>query len=505
MRPRRLPKTEKALRGMVAALAALPSMLGHAHAQQSDAERLRDLFVTPVSISSAPRPVGSGARALGMSAFTAIADDATAASWNPAGLIQLERPEISGVMSYLSRSEDFVSVDPGLSLEPGDMTSTDINYLSGVLPFRVFNTNVVASINYQQVYSFDRKLDFAYVSTSKDVSTQNLGHGISLKTTTATERTSEIDFAQDGSIYAITPAFAIQISPRLSFGAAVNFYRNRLTESNTFTETTNILTHWSVNTRSKILGLEGAIQPEPMEFFFEGEVSESKEFSDVQGANVTLGGLWNVTEKVTLGLTADLPYTLDMKEKVTIETKSIRSVDQDGRVMSYPSLHTPPVESDVEYDFPLTLGLGAAYRFSDAFSVAADVGWTDWSRFRFRREDGTEINPISHDMAAEDGKLDPIKDTWAARLGAEYLFILKKTVIPVRAGVFLEQQPGIGAADDIYGASVGTGISIGNVIFDVAYQARFGNDVLGSVFSNVEGTQADTVEHQVFGSVIVHF
>ncbi len=48
-----------------------------------------------VRISSSPNPVGSGARAVGMgSAFIAIADDATAASWNPGGLIQLERPEL---------------------------------------------------------------------------------------------------------------------------------------------------------------------------------------------------------------------------------------------------------------------------------------------------------------------------------------------------------------------------------------------------------------------------
>ncbi|NQT84831.1 hypothetical protein HQ563_17570, partial [bacterium] len=75
----------------------------------------------------------------------------------------------------------------------------------------------------------------------------------------------------------------------------------------------------------------------------------------------------------------------------------------------------------------------------------------------------------------------------------------------VRAGVFLEQQPGVEGPDDIYGASLGTGISIGNIIFDVAYQARFGDDVLKSVFANVQETDADTVEHLVFASVIVHF
>src|SRR5262249_28816848 len=44
-----------------------------------------------------------GARALGMGgAFLARADDATAATWNPAGLSYLRRPEVSVVGNYLS-------------------------------------------------------------------------------------------------------------------------------------------------------------------------------------------------------------------------------------------------------------------------------------------------------------------------------------------------------------------------------------------------------------------
>ena len=50
--------------------------------------------------SGSPNPVGAGARALGMGgAFIGVADDATAASWNPGGLIQLETPEVSAVVS----------------------------------------------------------------------------------------------------------------------------------------------------------------------------------------------------------------------------------------------------------------------------------------------------------------------------------------------------------------------------------------------------------------------
>lgn len=41
---------------------------------------------------------GTGARALGMGgAYTAVADDVTAAVWNPAGLALLDRPEVMAV------------------------------------------------------------------------------------------------------------------------------------------------------------------------------------------------------------------------------------------------------------------------------------------------------------------------------------------------------------------------------------------------------------------------
>ncbi len=60
-----------------------------------------------VEIPSSLNPVGSGARALGMGgAFIAVADDATAASWNPGGLIQLVTPEVSAVGAYFDRTED---------------------------------------------------------------------------------------------------------------------------------------------------------------------------------------------------------------------------------------------------------------------------------------------------------------------------------------------------------------------------------------------------------------
>jgi hypothetical protein len=70
-----------------------------------------DGLIQRVEIPSSVNPVGSGARALGMGgAFIAVADDATAASWNPGGLIQLETPEVSVVGAFFVRTEATCSV-----------------------------------------------------------------------------------------------------------------------------------------------------------------------------------------------------------------------------------------------------------------------------------------------------------------------------------------------------------------------------------------------------------
>jgi hypothetical protein len=54
------------------------------------------------------------------------------------------------------------------------------------------------------------------------------------------------------------------------------------------------------------------------------------------------------------------------------------------------------------------------------------------------------------------------------------------------------------------GFSLGSGISVGRYIFDIAYQYRFGNDVGESILGHMEFSQ-DIYEHTVYLSLIVHF
>lgn len=112
---------------------ALPSALG--------AQTLPFGISLPPSLNFAtsPSPVGSGARAVGKgTAFIGVADDATAASHNPGGLVQLERPEVSLVGSYFLRFERQDVTRPETVVEHQTLDHVHLNYLSAAYPFRLF-------------------------------------------------------------------------------------------------------------------------------------------------------------------------------------------------------------------------------------------------------------------------------------------------------------------------------------------------------------------------------
>jgi hypothetical protein len=120
-----------------------------------------------IDVPSSFNPVGSGARALGMGgAFIAVADDATAASWNPGGLVQLERPEISIVGAGFHRTEDSVFGTNPEASGPQRVSNFQVNYFSAVHPFTFWGRNMVVSLNYQNLYDLTRQWDYPFASDS---------------------------------------------------------------------------------------------------------------------------------------------------------------------------------------------------------------------------------------------------------------------------------------------------------------------------------------------------
>jgi len=182
------------------------AQLNIAFAQDSESE---------IEFASTPNPVGSGARAMGMGgAFIGVADDATAASWNPGGLVQLKKTELSVVANGFHRVEDNAF---GHYSETGSqsVSEKDINYLSITCPFNIFDRNMVISLNYQHLYNFTREWHFSNKYTDE--------------TPEGKITTDEIiDYQQDGNLSAIGIAYCIQIIPQFSLGFTLNFWDDDL-------------------------------------------------------------------------------------------------------------------------------------------------------------------------------------------------------------------------------------------------------------------------------------
>jgi len=409
-----------------------------------------------VDITSTPNPVGSGARALGMGgAFIAVADDATAASWNPAGLVQLERPELSVVGAGFYRSENNQFADHPESSGGQHVSNAGLNYLSAAYPFTLLNRNMIVSINYQHLYDFSRQWDFMFAS-GRDV--QNL------------------DFSASGGLYAWGLAYALQIVPQLSFGFTLNFWQDGIYRNGWDTEQTGTLVH----------KLPYGDQAWTYRF-------TTKHRYAFSGFNANVGLLWNVTEQLALGAVIRTPFTADLKHEYSSEYKQVLP---SGEIpVGYDSKAT-----DEELDMPMSFGFGVAFRFSDRMTLSADAYHTAWQDFILTDAKGRKISPITKGLAR---KAD-VDSTTQVRVGAEYLFIKPEYTVPVRVGFFYDPAPAQGTTDEYFGLSLGSGIGLGRFIFDAAYVYRFGRNVGESTVPGL-GLAQDINEHGFFTSLIVHF
>ena len=102
--------------------------------------------------------------------------------------------------------------------------------------------------------------------------------------------------------------------------------------------------------------------------------------------------------------------------------------------------------------------------------------------------------------------------TTQVHAGFEYLWILERTVLPLRAGIFLDPEPAEDMPQNFWGLSFGTGVSIGSLVFDLAYQFRYATSVKpdvvhldNDVLSQVGSLSGSVQQHLMYLSAIQHF
>jgi len=392
-------------------------------------------------------------------AFIAVADDATAASWNPGGLIQLERPEISIVGAGFHRTEDnrFGTNPEASGLQR--VSNFEVNYFSAVHPFTFGGRNMVVSLNYQNLYDLTRQWDYPFVSNSAGLVVNK-----------------NVDYSQEGSLAALGLAYCVRMGPSLSLGLTLNFWDDGLMN--------NV---WEQRTRQTGSGTN-------LGNAFTFSTDDIDRYT-LSGLNANIGLLWNVSDRLTLGAVLKTPFEADLRH----ESWASSSIHYPASPGSDSTSSSSSVE-DETLDMPTSVGVGAAYRFSDALTASLDVYRTEWGDFVLTDARGNETSFVTG-QAVGSSDIGP---THQVRMGAEYLVIRSKYAIPFRCGVFYDPAPAQGNPDDYYGLSAGSGIAAGRFVFDIAYQYRFGNDVGTSILQGLDFSQ-DVEEHTVYSSLIVHF
>jgi long-subunit fatty acid transport protein len=420
------------------------------------------VFSQSIEITSSPNPVGSGARAVGMGgAFISIADDATAASWNPAGLIQLEKPEFSFVGNFFSNIEDNLFLVDSEASGQQSVSDWHINYMSVTHPLVLFNRNMVVSVSYQHLYNFSREWDFPFTLNTE-----------------TTSNPLNIHIKNSGDLSALGLAWCIQATPDISFGVTLNIW-DRWPGKNDWEE---IYKDFGIGTHTITSQKFVRDYYSKYKFMF-------------QGVNANIGLLWEISKTLKLGLVVKTPFNAEIIRN-SVYRSSITFPDYpDANYTDYNKYTTKETMK-----MPLSWGFGISKRFTKNIVLALDVYRTEWQEFVYIDSQGIERSPISGLKINESD----VNATHQVRVGMEYRVNRNDYIIPLRTGIFYDPAPAEGNSDDYYGFSIGTGFNTKRYSFDVAYQLRIGNDVGDSLLKSF-GFSQDIFESQFLLSVIYYF
>ncbi len=351
-----------------------------------------------------------GARSLGLGgAFAALADDATAAFANPAGLVQLVSPEVSAELRHWSYSTPYIvggrfegeptgiglDTTDGLRTAVSEEQLTGLSFLSLVYPGRRWS---LAAYRHE------------LANFRAHTATQGLFPGEDGIRAFDRGWSTELDIVSCGI------AGAYRLSDRFSLGLGIIHFKGRL-------EAPFV---WSVP--DDIDTIQGAFGP--TSYLPERRIADGEMAIDDSDWGLSAGLLWSFAERWSLG--AFYRQGPEFKLVYTVVGGTL------GPIFLDPPLPSGETAFIIEtpMQFPDVYGLGVAYRSRDG-KLAVSFEWDriEYSSI-FSSFDPEVIETFEPDidlsifLVADDGN--------EFRLGTEYALLHLKPVLALRAGVWLD-------------------------------------------------------------------
>jgi long-subunit fatty acid transport protein len=348
--------------------------------------------VIPLQISLS----NPGARSLGFGgAFTALADDATAAFANPAGLVQLLKPEVSIEGRNWHYSTPFTEGGRveglpsgfGIDTTAGLRTARSEHHATGLSFFSVAYPKGDWSL------AFFRH---QYANLEFSGETQGLFGG---GTSCCQQRLYDQRMASELDVVSYGISAAYRFGDRFNVGLGVIYHDSSLT-SNTTEFRFDDDTVQSVFARNSYLPGRSYLS--------------QRFFSDDMDWTVTAGFLWRLSDSLTAGGVYRQGLQMHLGTEVTAGQAPDPGVSPGElllRVTGFP------------LKLPDTYGLGLAYRAPDG-RLTVSFQW-----------DRVEYSDIPASLGLDDATVD---DANELHLGAEYVFLASTPIIAVRLGTWLE-------------------------------------------------------------------
>jgi hypothetical protein len=411
----------------VAAVAALAAALlapGGAGAQQAlTSNRINFNFSNP------------GARSLGFGgAFAALADDATAAFANPAGLVQLTRPEVSLEGRSWDRSPSFLAG----GRDSGEPTGRGIDTVSGLVIGR--DESAAAGPSFAAVVLPKGRWSFAV-------------YGHQLSRFEITTEFQGLFFADDPDFIPFppirSPAFREHVD--LEIVAAGVAAARRLGEH---LSVGLAVVHSSVSLDSTVEAFIYDLRRFPDAAFEEIRFTAEERFSTIDLAiddtDVTAqaGVLWSATDRLSAGAF----YR--------------RGAETEGRLRSRAGFFGDTqfeAEGTGTFRVPDVWGAGLAYRSpGGALTIAGELDWVGYEGL------------LEQQLGGEEVVLTEYRDAWEYHLGAEVALLKLRPIVAFRLGGWVEPEGGL-SGDDLYHLAAGVGIAAES--FQVDLGADFSDEV----------------------------
>jgi long-subunit fatty acid transport protein len=386
---------------------------------------------------------GVGARALGMGgAYTAVSNDFSALFYNPAGLGQMKRMELSAGFDAFSYNSDATYLG---NTQNSAVNRTGLQNLSFVIPFPTYQGSFVMAVGYNRqanfnaaqtvdvfnpsgsiidswIRDFNPEFDSQNKIVLKDIAAYAFNQfliddrvinnvpGYVRDTNIVFNRVQQgNDIFESGGRNAFSTAFALEVAPALFVGGTLNILSGSYSFNRTYTER---------NTQ------------DPLRAFNSFAVTDNIT-TELSGWNLKLGLLHVTNNHFKLGLTVETPtfYALTDNFNSTLTT-TYKRAPAEGEPLSFRDVIQ---EGDFNYTLktPFIFGGGVSFE-EDMLTIAAQATYTDWTQLEYNSDTDpfTDVNAIFR---------KDFRATFDWSVGGELRFA--KLPIRLRGGYNIQQTP----------------------------------------------------------------